>query len=104
MAQEMDEICRQINQDNDVYVVILPVRVSVFCAGSEIEKSFHSGKKQLRSEAEISKNTILPPVSPLLKNRSSQQSTATLWARGWNWHWPAISGLRRSRRTSAFRK
>ena len=55
MAQEMDEICRQLNQDNDVYVVILTGAGEAFCVGNEIEKSFHSGKKQLRSEVEIAK-------------------------------------------------
>jgi enoyl-CoA hydratase/carnithine racemase len=55
MAQEMDEICRQINQDNDVYVVTLTGVGDAFCAGSEKEKSFQSGKKQIRSDEEIAR-------------------------------------------------
>ena len=55
MAQEMDEICRQINQDNDVYVVILTGAGNAFCAGSEKEKSLQSGKKQIRCEEEIAR-------------------------------------------------
>ena len=49
MGQELDEICRQINQDNDIYVVILTGSGSVFCNGSEPPTA---GKKQSRGEAE----------------------------------------------------
>ncbi len=55
MGQEIDDICRQINQDNDIYVVIITGAGDVFCGGSELEKSFHFGKKQPRSDAEIAK-------------------------------------------------
>ena len=47
MGQEMDDICRQINQDNDIYVVIITGDGDVFCSGNELQKSFQSGKKQL---------------------------------------------------------
>jgi enoyl-CoA hydratase/carnithine racemase len=50
MGQELDEICRRINQDNDIYVVIITGAGEVFCGGSERQKS---GKNQSRSEAEI---------------------------------------------------
>ena len=53
MGQEMDDICRQINQDNDVYVVIITGEGDVFCGGNELQKSFQSGKKQLRSDEEV---------------------------------------------------
>ena len=36
-GQELDEICRQINQDNDIYVVIMTGAGGVFCNGSEAE-------------------------------------------------------------------
>jgi len=49
MGQEMDEICRRINQDDDIYVVILTGSDGVFCNGSEPPTT---GKKQSRSEAE----------------------------------------------------
>ena len=39
MAQEMDEICRQINTDNDIYVVIITGSGNVFCGGNERQKS-----------------------------------------------------------------
>ena len=55
MGQEMDDICRQINQDNDIYVVIITGAGDVFCGGNELEKSFQSGKKQSRSDEEIVK-------------------------------------------------
>ena len=39
MAQEMDEICRQINADNDIYVVIITGSGNDFCGGNERQKS-----------------------------------------------------------------
>ena len=51
MGQELDEICRRINQDNDIYVVIIAGAGEFFCGGSERQKP---GKNQPRSEAEIS--------------------------------------------------
>ena len=39
MGQEMDDICHQINQDNDIYVVIITGAGDVFCGGNELEKS-----------------------------------------------------------------
>ena len=55
MGQEMDDICRQINQDNDIYVVIITGAGDVFCGGNELGKSFQSGRKQSRSDEEIVK-------------------------------------------------
>ena len=49
MGQELDEICRRINQDNDIYVVIITGVGEVFCGGSERQKP---GKNQPRSEVE----------------------------------------------------
>ena len=49
MSQEIDEICRRINQDNDIYVVVITGSGSVFCNGSELPTD---GKKQTRGEAE----------------------------------------------------
>jgi enoyl-CoA hydratase/carnithine racemase len=55
MSQEMDDICRQINQDNDIYVVIITGAGDFFCGGNELEKSFQSSKKQPRRDEEIAK-------------------------------------------------
>jgi enoyl-CoA hydratase len=55
MGQEMDDICRRINQDNDIYVVIITGAGDVFCSGNELEKAFQSGRKQSRSDEEIVK-------------------------------------------------
>jgi enoyl-CoA hydratase len=52
MGQEMDEICRDINQDNDIYVVIITGTGSVFCGGNELQKSFQTDHKLSRSDAE----------------------------------------------------
>ena len=37
LAQEIEEGCRQVNQDRDVYVVVLTGAGDVFCVGSEQE-------------------------------------------------------------------
>ena len=55
MGQEMDDVCRQINQDNDIYVVIITGAGDFFCGGNELEKAFQSGRKQSRSDEEIVK-------------------------------------------------
>ena len=55
MGQEMDDICRQINQDNDIYVVIITGAGNIFCGGNELEKAFQSGRKQSRSDEETVK-------------------------------------------------
>ena len=55
MGQEMDDICHQINQDNDIYVVIITGTGDIFCGGNELEKSFQSSKKQPRGNEEITK-------------------------------------------------
>lgn len=40
LAQELEDVCRQINQDEDVYVVILTgAGDKAFCSGSELQKS-----------------------------------------------------------------
>ena len=49
MSQEIDEICRRINQDNDIYVVIVTGSGSVFCNGNELQTP---GKIPPRGEAE----------------------------------------------------
>ena len=49
MGQEIDEICRRINQDNDIYVVIVTGSGSVFCNGNELQTP---GKIPPRGEAE----------------------------------------------------
>jgi enoyl-CoA hydratase len=45
MSQEMDEICRQINEDNDIYVVIITGSGNIFCGGNEIQKSSRSDEE-----------------------------------------------------------
>jgi enoyl-CoA hydratase/carnithine racemase len=65
MGQEMDEICRQINQDNDIYVVIVTGSGSVFCNGRE---PLTEGKKQTRGEAEtMQKYNIAAAVAAIEK-------------------------------------
>ena len=37
LAQEIEEVCRQVNRDDEIYVVVLTATGDVFCAGSELE-------------------------------------------------------------------
>jgi enoyl-CoA hydratase len=55
MSQEIDDICHQINQDNDIYVVIITGTGDAFCGGNELEKSLQLSKKQPRSNVETAK-------------------------------------------------
>jgi len=44
LAQELREVCREINQDDSVYVVIITgAGGRFFCGGSEMEKSIQAG-------------------------------------------------------------
>ena len=44
LAQELEEVCRRINQDDNVYVVVITgAGDRVFCGGSELEKSIQAG-------------------------------------------------------------
>ena len=65
MGQETDEICRRINQDNDIYVVIVTGSGSVFCNGNELQKS---GKIPPRGETEtMQKYNIAAAVAAMEK-------------------------------------
>ena len=65
MSQEMDEICRRINQDNDIYVVIVTGSGSVFCNGNELQTP---GKIPPRGEAEtVQKYNIAAAVAAIEK-------------------------------------
>lgn len=65
MGQETDEICRRINQDNDIYVVIVTGSGSVFCNGNELQKS---GKIPPRGETEtMQKYNIAAAVAAIEK-------------------------------------
>lgn len=41
MAGELEDVCRQINQDDDVYVVTITGAGNVFCGGSEMKPGKH---------------------------------------------------------------
>jgi enoyl-CoA hydratase/carnithine racemase len=43
MAQELEEACRRINQDEGVYVVVLTGAGDAFCGGSELEAGEYTG-------------------------------------------------------------
>jgi len=45
LAQELEEVCCQINQDENIYVVIITgAGDSAFCCGSELEQLIQTGK------------------------------------------------------------
>jgi enoyl-CoA hydratase/carnithine racemase len=50
LGQEFEDICHQVNEDDNIYLVILSGAGNTFGAGSELEKSFKSGKKYPISE------------------------------------------------------
>jgi enoyl-CoA hydratase/carnithine racemase len=65
MSQEIDEICRRINQDNDIYVVVITGSGSVFCNGNELQTP---GKIPPRGEAEtVQKYNIAAAVAAIEK-------------------------------------
>jgi len=43
MAQELEEVCRLVNQEDDIYVVILTGAGDTFCEGGEMEKAGNTG-------------------------------------------------------------
>lgn len=46
MGQELEDACREANQDEDVHVVVISGAGDVFCAGSELERSFQTRTKR----------------------------------------------------------
>jgi len=45
LSQEFEDICHQVNEDDSIYLLIVSSAGDIFCAGSELENSFKSGKK-----------------------------------------------------------
>jgi enoyl-CoA hydratase len=62
MGQEVGEVCKEINGDDDVYVVVITGAGDVFCVGSELEKSFESQKKLSRRDEEIGTQVSIVPL------------------------------------------
>ena len=51
LAQELEEVCRGINQDDDIYVVIIAgAGDGAFCGGSELERSMQVSNTSARLE------------------------------------------------------
>lgn len=53
MSQEINDICHQVNQDDDIYVAIITGTGDFFCSGNEFEKSFQADKKQIHDDEKI---------------------------------------------------
>ena len=64
LAQELEDVCRQINQDDDIYVTIITgAGYKAFCGGSELEQLIRASKGK---------------ASPAkLQDRNTQYSVAT---------------------------
>jgi enoyl-CoA hydratase len=68
MGQEIEEACKQINGDEDVYVVIITGAGDVFSKGSELEKSFQSELKHYRRDSDIGTQiSIIPQIAAIEK-------------------------------------
>lgn len=68
MGQEIQEACKLINGDEDIYVVIITGAGDVFSRGSELEKSFQSEEKGYRRDADIGTQiSIVPQVAGIEK-------------------------------------
>ena len=54
LAQELGDVCAEINQDDDIYVaVITGAGDRAFCAGNEMERRLQSGRTVTESEATV---------------------------------------------------
>ena len=54
LAQELEEVCRQINQDENIYVVIITgAGDRAFCCGSELEQLIQTGNTVAASSAKL---------------------------------------------------
>ncbi len=54
LAQELGDVCRQINQDNNIYVVIITgAGDRAFCCGGELEQLIQSGGRTKISSAKL---------------------------------------------------
>jgi enoyl-CoA hydratase len=46
LGQELEAACHQVNEDDDIYVVVITGAGDTFCAGSELELSFQTAQKR----------------------------------------------------------
>jgi len=54
LTQELEEVCRQINQDENIYVVIITgAGDRAFCCGSELEQLIQTGNTVTASSAKL---------------------------------------------------
>ena len=52
LGQELEDVCQQVNQDENIYVVTITGAGNNFCVGSQLEKALQARRK--RSTAEVS--------------------------------------------------
>lgn len=68
LAHEVADLCTKINQDDNIYVVVITGSASVFCQGSEIEQNL----------AQYERNIILDDLYKLIRDFRVAESIASL--------------------------
>ena len=54
LAQELADVCARINQDDDIYVVVITgAGDKTFCGGNEMERWLQSGRAVTESDASV---------------------------------------------------
>jgi enoyl-CoA hydratase len=51
LGQELEDVCQQANQDENIYVVTITGTGDTFCTGSQLEKAIQARRKRSISEA-----------------------------------------------------
>ena len=63
LAQELEEICNAVNQDDDIYVALITGAGDKFCSGSEIKSNVAASIAGIEKPAiAASNNDIQSPV------------------------------------------
>ncbi len=66
VSQELEDACQEINQDDDVYVVVLTGAGKTFCGGSEFERWAQSGSRSEPPPETGTANTIAGIDRPVI--------------------------------------
>jgi enoyl-CoA hydratase len=67
LGQELEDACREVNQDNGIYVAVITGAGNVFCGGSELEKLFQSSRKRPGQEQIIKQYNVASAVAGIEK-------------------------------------
>jgi enoyl-CoA hydratase/carnithine racemase len=67
LGQELEDTCRQANEDESVYVVIITGAGDTFCVGSELEQSFKSRQKRSGHGKKVMKCNVAMAIANVEK-------------------------------------